>query len=142
VIAEAGWNFLSKRRRVENGGTARIRHLALRTKDMAGVAAFYERAFGMREVHRHRSISGPGHAIYLSDGYINLAIIPARDQPEGLFHFGFAVDDVETAIADAVAAGAHASTEALPTDGRFTERYVTDPGGNRVDITRGWKVEP
>jgi catechol 2,3-dioxygenase-like lactoylglutathione lyase family enzyme len=127
---------------VEDDGVARIRHLALRTNDMAGVAAFYERAFGMREVHRHASVSGPGHAIYLSDGYINLAIIPARDQPEGLFHFGFAVDDVESTVAQAVAAGAQASNEELPRDGRFTERFVTDPAGNRVDITRGWEVEP
>jgi hypothetical protein len=89
---------------------------------MASVAAFYERAFGTREVHR--------------------AIVPARDQPEGLFHFGVAIDDVESAVADAVAAGARASDEELPRDGRFTERYVTDPAGNRIDITRGWKVEP
>src|SRR5579875_2530552 len=48
----------------------RIKHIALTTKEPAKVAAFYKEAFGMRELRR--SANG---AVFLSDGYINLAIL-------------------------------------------------------------------
>ena len=119
---------------------AAIRHLALRANDPDALAEFYVKAFGLREVHRHKSITGPGAAVYLSDGYLNLAIIPAREAPEGLFHFGIAVDDITEAHGAALAAGAVAQTEVLPADGRFTETYVTDPAGIRIDLATGWGV--
>jgi catechol 2,3-dioxygenase-like lactoylglutathione lyase family enzyme len=119
---------------------AAIRHLALRANDPEALAAFYMKAFGMTEVHRHKSVTGPGAAVYLSDGYLNLAIIPARDAPEGLFHFGIAVDDIAQAHGAALEAGAVAQTEVLPVDGRFTETYVTDPAGIRIDLATGWKI--
>ncbi len=119
---------------------AAIRHLALRANDPEALADFYVKAFGFREVHRHASITGPGAAVYLSDGYLNLAIIPAREAPEGLFHFGIAVDDITSAHDAAVDAGAVAQAERLPVDGRFTETYITDPSGNRIDLATGWAV--
>lgn len=52
-----------------------IRHLALLTDDQQGLATSYKSVFEVHEVHR-RSASRGGPAIYLSDGHLNLAILP------------------------------------------------------------------
>ena len=116
---------------------AKIRHIAVLTKDTPRLAEFYKTSFGMKEVAR----SGKEQdAIYLSDGYINLAILPARNRQEGIYHFGFEVEDVPAAMETAIAAGATKGTDSLPKDGRFAEAFVRDPVGTRVDLSRGWKV--
>ena len=48
---------------------ARIRHIAIVTSNQKKLADFYKTAFGMKEV------KGIGEALYLSDGYFNLALI-------------------------------------------------------------------
>src|SRR6202008_2750767 len=83
-----------------------------------------------------------GEAIYLSDGHINLAILPARQRREGIYHFGMEVEDVKEAAQTALAAGATGGKAELPKDGRFAETFVLDPVGTRVDLSRGWKVQP
>jgi len=116
---------------------ARIRHIALLTKDPPKLAEFYRASFGLKEVAR----SGDnGEAIYLSDGHINLAILPARNRREGIYHFGMEVEDVKGAKQTALAAGATGGTAELPRDGRFAETFVLDPVGTRVDLSLGWKV--
>ena len=59
---------------------ARIRHIALGAMDTEATARFYIETFGMKLVHRHpgKRIKGRD-AIYLSDGHINLAILPAGE---------------------------------------------------------------
>ena len=116
---------------------ARIRHIAILTKDTASLAEFYRNSFGFKEVAR----SGDnGEAIYVSDGHINLAILPARQRREGIYHFGIEVEDVKAAVDTARAAGATGGTAELPKDGRFAETFVLDPVGTRVDLSLGWKV--
>jgi catechol 2,3-dioxygenase-like lactoylglutathione lyase family enzyme len=115
---------------------ARIRHIAILTKDTPKLAEFYQTSFGLKEVAR----SGEGEAIYLSDGHINLAILPARNRREGIYHFGIEVEDVKGAVKTALAAGATGGTAELPRDGRFAETFVLDPVGTRVDLSLGWKV--
>jgi catechol 2,3-dioxygenase-like lactoylglutathione lyase family enzyme len=116
---------------------ARIRHIAILTKDTAKLAEFYQASFGLNEVAR----SGEGgEAIYLSDGHINLAILPARNRREGIYHFGIEVEDVSGAVQTALAAGASGGKAELPKDGRFAETFVLDPVGTRVDLSLGWKV--
>jgi catechol 2,3-dioxygenase-like lactoylglutathione lyase family enzyme len=71
---------------------SRIRHIAVVTSNQEKLGNFYKTAFGMKEV------KGIGSALYLSDGYMNLALIkktPELKVDEGLYHFGFEVDDVE-----------------------------------------------
>ena len=73
---------------------ARIRHIALTTKEPAKVAEFYKSAFGLKELRR-----SPNGAVFLSDGHINLAILnPRRASLDmgahgpnftGIHHFGF-----------------------------------------------------
>lgn len=119
---------------------AKIRHVAILTKDTPGLAEFYINSFGLKEVHRqvHKDET---QAIYLSDGYINLAILPARERPEGIHHFGFEVDDLNEAAATAVRNGAQHGPKDLPKDGRFAEVFVSDPAGQRVDLSQqGWRV--
>ena len=75
----------------------KIRHLAIKTEDTEKLASFYVEVFGLKELYRNR---GEGGAIMLTDGYFNLAILPNHDQNSrnGLYHFGFQVDDAENAI--------------------------------------------
>ena len=53
---------------------ARIRHLAILTEDVEKLVKFYTSAFDLKIV------SGIGTATYLSDGHINLAIIPIEPE--------------------------------------------------------------
>ena len=90
---------------------ARIKHIAIRTRDVEKTAAFYRDAFGLQQV-------GLGqNGIYLSDGFINIAIL--KFQPGGngeplrlgIDHMGFQVDDVDAVLANISACGGSASTE-------------------------------
>ena len=55
---------------------ARIRHLAILTEDVDKLVKFYTEGFGLKIVH------GVGTATYLTDGHINLAIIPIGPERE------------------------------------------------------------
>jgi catechol 2,3-dioxygenase-like lactoylglutathione lyase family enzyme len=77
---------------------ARIKHIAIRTHDIVKTAAFYKEAFGLEQV-------GVGQSgIYLTDGYLNIAILSMRGVVEGetmklgLDHVGFQVDDVDGTV--------------------------------------------
>ena len=121
----------------EGKNMPRIAHIAILAAEPAKLAEFYRTAFGFKEVAR----SGEeGEAIYVSDGHINLALLPARNRREGIFHFGIQVEDVKGAAATALAAGATGGKAELPKDGRFAETFVLDPVGTRVDLSPGWKV--
>ena len=83
---------------------ARIRHIALTTKEPAKVAEFYKEAFGLKELRR-----SPNGAVFLSDGHINLAILNHKDERSldmgahgpnfsGIHHFGFEVDDLDAGL--------------------------------------------
>jgi catechol 2,3-dioxygenase-like lactoylglutathione lyase family enzyme len=67
-----------------------IRHLAIVTDNRERFVKFYTTVFGMKVV------DGVGAAIYLSDGYLNMAIIQKRgNYKEGLYHFGMEVENIE-----------------------------------------------
>jgi catechol 2,3-dioxygenase-like lactoylglutathione lyase family enzyme len=78
---------------------ARIKHIAIRTHDVDKTAAFYRDAFGLTQV-------GVGqNGVYLTDGYLNIAILKLRPAIEGeplklgVDHVGFQVDDVGATVA-------------------------------------------
>src|SRR5215831_12513504 len=102
---------------------ARIRHIAVMTADVPKLADFYKNVFGLKEVSRGK------RSIYLSDGYINMAILPAGDGREGIDHFGFEVEDLQKMADSAVDAGAQQGPHDLPRDGRFAEVFIKDPSG-------------
>jgi len=116
----------------------KIRHIAIVTSNQEKMAHFYKTAFDMKEVH------GIGGALYLSDGYINLALIkktPDVKVNEGLYHFGFEVDDVEALKLALKEAGASSEVQPRPKN-RDAELRVHDPDGNAIDLAgpKRWPI--
>ena len=120
---------------------AKIRHIAIKVEDQEKTADFYKKTFGMTEAWRG-PVRDDGHrAIYLTDGYINMAVLPARGGREGIDHFGFQVEDMESALKTAAQAGAKGEEYKKPRDGRFAEMGIQDPVGTPVDVSvHGWKA--
>ena len=90
---------------------ARIKHIAIRTRDVEKTASFYKEAFGLEQV-------GLGqNGIYLSDGFINIAILKFQPGENGeplrlgIDHMGFQVNDVEAALARIDSCGGKSVTE-------------------------------
>ena len=122
----------------------RIQHIAIYAKDQQQMIEFYRTTFGMELVHQHDSQGDKSRqSYYLSDGHINLAILPLRgDKAEGIDHLGFQVDDVESTARAALAGGARQGPEEPPRDGRFAEVFIRDPSGTRVDLSeQGWRTQ-
>ena len=55
----------------------KLRHLAIRTEDTGKLATFYMDVFEMQMLHKEKNEGG---AIFLTDGYFNLAILPNHEQ--------------------------------------------------------------
>jgi catechol 2,3-dioxygenase-like lactoylglutathione lyase family enzyme len=90
---------------------AKIKHIAIRSNDVEKTAAFYQEAFGLERV-------GVGQSgIYLTDGYLNIAILSMRAVVEGetmklgVDHVGFQVDDVNATVTKIRALGGKALNE-------------------------------
>ena len=108
----------------------KIRHLAIKTKDPARLAKFYAEVFEMKVIHSEKS-----GAMYLSDGYLTLAILRNRGEatPSGINHFGFQVDDLGE-IGNRLAKWDEPMTE-RPSTRPFAEHRAMDPDGNLFDIS-------
>src|SRR5204862_3391959 len=93
---------------VRRGKTvAKIRHIAYRSEDVETMAKFFVEAFEMTIAERR-----PSGAIDLSDGTINITLLPmatrtsdGRQPHIGIDHMGFSVEDTEEAKQRLVAAG-------------------------------------
>lgn len=129
----------------------RIKHIALTTKEPGKVAAFYKEAFGMRELRR-----SPNGAVFLSDGYINLAILNHKTEKDadvgahgpdfdGIHHIGFEVEDLDQAIENLEHANARQLTGKHDPDvamggTRNFEMKWSGPDGVVIDISHtGWE---
>ena len=111
-------------------GKPRIRHIALNVKDRDAEAEYYKKIFGLEEKYR-----GPNGTVYLSDGHVGIALISRPDQPWGINHFGFVVDDVQAVVE---AAETKAESNVF---GAVAESWIRDPEGNRVDVAEhGWPI--
>jgi catechol 2,3-dioxygenase-like lactoylglutathione lyase family enzyme len=112
---------------------ARIRHLAIVSENRERLVKFYTEVFGLRV------IDGVGPAIYLTDGYINLAIIQKRPHYDiGLYHFGIEVENVEALKPICRRLGAASDIQKRPPN-REAEYRVADPDGNLIDLSQhGW----
>ena len=109
---------------------ARIRHIALNVQNREELAEYYTRVFGLEEKYR-----GPNGTIYLSDGFVGVALISRPELPWGINHFGFEVEDVP-----AIEAATQTKAESN-TFGAVAESWIRDPEGNRVDISaHGWPI--
>ena len=114
---------------------ARIRHLAIVSENRERLVKFYTEGLGLKV------IEGVGPAIYLSDGYINLAIIEKRPQyKEGLYHFGVELDSIDALRPIAKELGAKTEVQKRPPN-REAEYRIADPDGNLIDLSEhGWPV--
>ena len=127
---------------------AKIKHIAIRTPDPEKTAAFYKKVFEMEEVGKARS------GVYLSDGYINLAILKSNDHGNGesprdvpgyagIDHLGFVVDDVEATSKVLEGEGATAMGRlelgSAPGAHSYYEVKYRGPDDQVIDITAaGW----
>jgi hypothetical protein len=79
-------------------------------------------------------------AIYLTDGYINLAILPARGGREGIDHFGFQVDEMEHTLAAAGRRAKGEKREKSRATGASPNGRARS-AGTPVDVSvKGWKA--
>ena len=128
---------------------AKLRHLALYTADPEKTAAFYCKAFDMKEVGRTKSSVAEG--VFISDGTLNVACLRYKS-PEiaaeygssatfGMSHFGFWVEDIEGTREQLRELGAHfidTRDPAAAPMGFFEEKWK-GPDGTTIDITdQGW----
>ena len=132
---------------------ARIKHIALTTKEPAKVAEFYKSAFGLQELRR-----SPNGAVFLSDGHINVAILNTKgeESPDmgahgphftGIHHFGFEVDDLDAAgekleAAHGLRLTAKGESDAQMRDGLHAnfEQKWSGPDGVVIDVSHtGWE---
>jgi len=109
---------------------AKIRHLAIKTKDPERLASFYEQVFGLKQIRAES-----GGAIYMSDGYLTLALLRNRGEatPSGINHFGFHVQDVA-----AIEEKLRVYDEPLvqrPANRPYAEYRAMDPDGNLFDVS-------
>ncbi len=116
----------------------KIRHLAIISLDPERLARFYEQTFDMTRL----PMDEPGAAVFVTDGYITLALLPnkAEGKPSGLNHFGFLVED-QDAIAERMVVNGARAPRRRPIDRAFAETRGTDPDGNMFDLSvRGYEV--
>src|SRR6266852_9749029 len=125
---------------------------AFAAEDPFATAELFKKGFGLEEISR--GDSELAREVYLTDGYINVAIVcwkRTRETPNpypegyGLDHFGLQVDDLEGAEARVKAAGATPQppppVDLSKLDGRlfFEKKYVL--AGVKFDLSgHGWPV--
>jgi catechol 2,3-dioxygenase-like lactoylglutathione lyase family enzyme len=109
---------------------SKIRHIAIKADDPGKLAAFYEETFDMKVLKRSER-----GAIYMTDGYMNLALLPVREnQKPGIEHFGFHVDSVGEVETRLEAAG-RPRPKVRPNNPPYAEKRTVDPEGNQIDLS-------
>ncbi len=132
----------------------RIRHIAITAEDPFVTAELFKQGLGLREIGR--GDSDLAREVYLTDGYINLAIVcwkrtkqNPNPYPEGygLDHFGVQVDDLDAAEARVKDSGATLQpppkVDLSKLDGRFFFEKKYTLAGVKFDLSsHGWPVAP
>ena len=129
---------------------ARIRHIAIATRDLEATTQFYIEGLGLKQVGKISTPTSEG--CYLSDGHVNFAILKFKyDEPAktegtlrytGIHHFGLEVEDMETARAQIEKAGAvyrpYPGTEEMAKRGNVEVKF-SGPDGVTIDLSEhGW----
>lgn len=129
---------------------ARIRHIAIATRDPEATKRFYIEGLGLKEVGKVNSPTSEGY--YLSDGHVNFAVLKFKyDDPAmtegalrytGLHHFGVEVENMDEARARIEKAGAahrpYPGTEEMAKHGNVEVKF-TGPDGVTIDLSEhGW----
>src|ERR1700733_12267423 len=121
---------------------AKLRHIAIATKDPVKTAEFYKKAFEFREIARTPPDNPLAHGVFLSDGTINLAILNFHTDQlgkgmdfTGVHHFGVLVEDADEVTAKLEALGAECFMRPSPEEkmGYFEIKF-RGPDGTMFDI--------
>ena len=115
-----------------------LHHLALGTRDVARLAAFYTDILGLREVTRHLHADGSLRSVWLDLGGPLLMIEPTSEQPRavvgvggGLFLLAVAVSSEQRS---AFESRLELSGSMIESRSEFTS-YARDPDGNRIALS-------
>ncbi|HKZ05632.1 MAG TPA: VOC family protein [Methylomirabilota bacterium] len=137
---------------------AKIKHIALTTKDPDATAQFYIDVFGMKQVGKIENPNTSGY--FLTDGDLNLAILKFKNDRVageergkdwvGIHHFGFQVESLEAIAEKLAAAGAPTRDDinaalGVGDNARYANVEVkyTAPDGVTVDVSEtGWVGTP
>jgi len=111
---------------------SKIRHIAYRAADVETMANFFVDALGMTITQRRKN-----RAIDLSDGEINITVLPLRgteNENQGIDHIGFSVENDDEAGRRLETAGAKKiATIELGSPAHYEAKYK-GPEGIVVDI--------
>ena len=132
---------------------ARIQHIAITAEDPFATAELFKKGLGLEEISR--GDSDLAREVYLTDGYINLAIVCWKRTLEtpnpypggyGLDHFGVQVDDLDAAEALAKQAGATPQPPPPVDLSKLGERIFFETklqlAGVKFDLSaHGWPVK-
>jgi len=112
---------------------AQIKHIAIYSNDPERAANFYCRAFDLKVARK-----GRGGSVIITDGYVCISLLKARDSLKGLHHFGFLVESLDGAqqrLKDVC--GDNESYK--PPRAVVAEFRVHDPDGVPLDVSeREW----
>lgn len=124
-----------------------IRHIAYNAMDPEGMREFYSEIFGFVEVPSGLEYRKAGKLNrFVGDGHINLAIHPfynsgskGHEMKFGINHIGFLVQDLKATMENLSSV---AKVNKRPDDRPYAEYRITDPEGNRLDLSqsKGWEV--
>lgn len=132
---------------------ARLRHIAIATKDPEKTAAFYQKVFDLKFVKRVPT-SPRGGGVFLTDGHINFAFLdfPTDESAdmkggaayEGLHHLGFHVGSLDETNEKIASTDAEKLGTAQGTGHKFYfEEKFRGPNGVIIDVsTSGWDLAP
>jgi catechol 2,3-dioxygenase-like lactoylglutathione lyase family enzyme len=120
----------------KEAGMVRIEHLAIRSRNPEKLAQYYGGVFGWA-----RTYTSPNGGVHLTDGHVNIAVLPNNGSPSGLHHIGVKVEDLDEIDHRLAGFG-----EQLPPreNKRLAEMRLTDLDGNQIDLSvRGFmEVRP
>lgn len=116
---------------------SRIQQIAIITLDPERLARFYEDVFEMKRVDNKGA-----EAIYLTDGHLNLTLVPnrAEGKPSGLNHIGFTVEDEEK-IAQRIEKWGLPRPRGKGVKRANSKNRATDPDGNNFNLSEtGYEI--
>ncbi len=109
----------------------KLKHIAIITLEPEKLEKFYTEVFDMKVLNKTKT-----GGVYLTDGYINLALLPnrAEGKPSGINHFGFHVEDADEITKRLADWGIDEPAE-RPRNRPYAETRGSDPDGNNIDIS-------
>lgn len=121
-------------------------HVAIKVDDLGACQEFYQKLFGAELIERgyaderegatavnHVVLSIADKRVYLFDQAPYEAAGLVDEVPPGFLHFGFVVDDVETAYEHVASAGIEFIMEPS-VFGELKIAFFTDPTGVRIEL--------